>query len=59
MVTAIDDQPVTTAEELIVAVRTHRPGDQVTLTYERGGQQRTAEVDLGESVKASVSACST
>jgi putative serine protease PepD len=47
VVTAIDDQPVTTAEELIVAVRTHRPGDRVTLTYERGGQQRTAEVTLG------------
>ena len=47
VVTAIDGQPVTTAEELIVAVRTHRPGDQVTLTYERGGQQSTAEVTLG------------
>ena len=47
VVTAIDEQPVTTAEELIVAVRTHRPGDRVTLTYERGGQQRTAEVTLG------------
>ena len=31
VVTAIDDQPVTAAEELIVAVRTHRPGDQVSL----------------------------
>ncbi|HEY5788234.1 MAG TPA: trypsin-like peptidase domain-containing protein [Microlunatus sp.] len=47
VVTAIDQQPVTTAQELIVAVRTHRPGDRVTLTYERGGQQRTAEVTLG------------
>jgi putative serine protease PepD len=47
VITAIDDQPVTTSEELIVAVRTHRPGDKVTLTYERGGQQGTAEVTLG------------
>ncbi len=47
VVTAIDDQPVTSAEELIVAVRTHRPGDRITLTYERGGQQSTAEVTLG------------
>jgi len=47
VVTAIDEQPVTTAEELIVAVRTHRPGDRVTLTYERGGQESTAEVTLG------------
>ena len=49
VVTAIDDQPVTTAEELIVAVRTHRPGDQVTLTYERGGQAEHRRSDLGES----------
>jgi putative serine protease PepD len=47
VVTEIDEQPVSTAEELIVAVRTHRPGDQVTLTYERGGRRGTAEVTLG------------
>jgi len=47
VITAIDDQPVTAPEELIVAIRTHRPGDRVTLTYERGGQERTAQVTLG------------
>jgi putative serine protease PepD len=47
VVTAVNDQPVSTAQELIVAVRTHRPGDRVRLTYERGGQQRTADVTLG------------
>ncbi len=50
VVTAIDDQPVSTAQELIVAVRTHRPGDRVTLTYERDGQERTADVTLGSRV---------
>ena len=47
VITKIDDQPVDTAEELIVAIRTHRPGDKVTLTYQRGAQQQTAEVTLG------------
>jgi putative serine protease PepD len=47
VIIAIDDQPVSAPEELIVAIRTHRPGDKVTLTYERGGQRRTAEVTLG------------
>ena len=47
VITEIDDQPVSTPEELIVAIRTHRPGDRVTLTYERGGQQGSAEVTLG------------
>ncbi len=47
VITKIDDQPVDTAEELIVAIRIHRPGDKVTLTYQRGAQQQTAEVTLG------------
>lgn len=50
VITDIDGDPVSTAEELIVAVRTHRPGDKVTLTYERGGRQATAEVTLGSRV---------
>jgi putative serine protease PepD len=47
VITAIDRQPVTSPEELIVAIRTHRPGDKVVLEYERGGRERTAEVTLG------------
>jgi putative serine protease PepD len=47
VITAIDDHPVSTPEELIVAIRTHRPGDRVTLTYQRGGQQGSATVTLG------------
>ena len=47
VITKIDDQPVDTAAELIVAIRTHRPGDRVTLTYQRGAQEQTAEVTLG------------
>jgi putative serine protease PepD len=47
VITAIDDEPVSAPEELIVAIRTHRPGDKVALTYERGSRRRTAEVTLG------------
>ena len=47
VITKIDDQQVDTADELIVVIRTHRPGDRVTLTYQRGAQQQTAEVTLG------------
>lgn len=47
VITKIDDQQIDTADELIVAIRTHRPGDKVTLTYQRGTQQQTAEVTLG------------
>jgi putative serine protease PepD len=47
VVTKIDDQAVSATEELIVAVRSHRPGDQVTLTYRRADQVREARVTLG------------
>ena len=47
VVTKIDGERVTATEELIVSVRSHRPGDQVTLTYRRNGQVREAKVTLG------------
>jgi putative serine protease PepD len=47
VVTKIDDERVTATEQLIVAVRSHRPGDQVTITYRRNGQVREARVTLG------------
>ena len=47
LVTRIDDRSVGTSEELIVAVRTHRPGDTITLAYTRGSDRKTARVALG------------
>lgn len=47
VVTRIDDHPVTTMEELIVTVRTHKPGEQVVLDYTRGASRRSARVTLG------------
>ena len=40
--------PVSSSEELIVAIRTHRPGESVTLAYERGTARGRAVVTLGE-----------
>jgi putative serine protease PepD len=47
VVTSIDGKVVTNMQELIVTIRTHRPGERVTLQYERGGSKRQAEVTLG------------
>jgi putative serine protease PepD len=47
VVTKIDDQEVTATEELIVAVRSHRPGDEVTITYRRNGEEGETRVTLG------------
>jgi len=47
VVSRIDDIRVTTKEELIVSIRTRRPGQRIVLDYTRGGSHRTATVTLG------------
>ncbi len=47
LVSAIDDRDTDTIEELVVAVRTHRPGDRVRFGYARGGDDAQATVTLG------------
>ncbi|SDS19279.1 putative serine protease PepD [Microlunatus soli] len=46
IVTSIDGQPVAETEDLIVAVRNHRPGDTIKLRYERDGSTHTATLKL-------------
>jgi putative serine protease PepD len=47
VVQAVDGKRVREAEDLIVTIRNHRPGDTVRLDYERNGEKRTATVTLG------------
>lgn len=47
IITKVDDQTVSSATELVIAVRSHNPGDTVTVTYNRQGTEGTAEVTLG------------
>ncbi|HTZ45857.1 MAG TPA: trypsin-like peptidase domain-containing protein [Jatrophihabitans sp.] len=49
LVTKVDDQQVTTADALIAAVRSHAPGEKVTITYVRGGKTSSVSVTLGSS----------
>ncbi len=49
VITAIDGITVTAAEELIVAVRGHLPGEVVTLTVSRGGASFTVQLTLASS----------
>ncbi len=54
IVVAVDGQPVGTPGEMRGLVdNTHRPGDTVTLTVERGGQQVGIPLQLGERVASS------
>ncbi|HET7684341.1 MAG TPA: trypsin-like peptidase domain-containing protein [Marmoricola sp.] len=45
-IVAVDGKPVTGSTDLVVAIRTHQPGEQVTLTIRRDGQERDIDVGL-------------
>jgi putative serine protease PepD len=53
IITKLDNRLITSGESLIAAVRSHRPGDTVTLTYIRNGETQTAQVTLGSDADAS------
>jgi putative serine protease PepD len=44
-----DSTQIADADALIAVVRSHKPGDTITLTYTRNGERRTAQVTLGSS----------
>ncbi len=46
VVIRVGDQPVSDATSLVATVRGHRPGDQVTLTVVRDGQEMQVEATL-------------
>lgn len=48
IVRAVDDEPVENYEALIEQIRAHAAGDKVTLTIERGGQEKRIELTFGE-----------
>jgi putative serine protease PepD len=49
LVTSLDGTPVTSADALIAAVRSHAPGAQVKVVLLRGGQSQSVTVTLGKS----------
>jgi len=48
VVLAVDGVQTTSMSSLVVALRSHRPGDVVSVTYVRGDAQRVAEVTLSD-----------
>lgn len=47
VITGIDGERVTDGIALIVAIRTHQPGETVEFTLQRGGDEKTVSVTLG------------
>jgi putative serine protease PepD len=50
VITKLDDSVIDSGPTLIGEIWTHKPGDKVTITYKRGGQEHTAELTLGARV---------
>ncbi|MBP7732427.1 MAG: trypsin-like peptidase domain-containing protein [Caldisericia bacterium] len=48
IITSIDDKKVTSFEQLLMEVRNHQVGDEVTLTVNRGGKELKLKVTLAE-----------
>jgi putative serine protease PepD len=46
VITKIDDHLITSSDGLVAIVRSYRPGDHVSVTYERGGSSHTVRVTL-------------
>ncbi|AOR34780.1 signal protein PDZ [Streptomyces fodineus] len=48
IITKLGDQPITTITSLSEALATDKPGQKTSVTFQRGGSQKTVEVTLGE-----------
>ena len=47
MITAVNDTDVSSPAELVEAIQSHDPGDQVTINYTRDGDEESVRVTLG------------
>lgn len=47
VITKLDDRVIDSGPTLIGEIWTHKPGDKVTITYERGGKTHTVQLTLG------------
>ncbi|MGW2814230.1 S1C family serine protease [Streptomyces sp. NPDC001415] len=48
VITKFGDMPIDSGPTLISEIWTHKPGDQVPLTFKRGGKETTVTITLGE-----------
>lgn len=47
VIVKVDNEAIASASDLVLAVRSHNPGDKVDVTYVRDGKEASAEVTLG------------
>jgi S1-C subfamily serine protease len=46
VIVSVDGDPISTASEMVDTIRSHDPGDKITIEYEREGRKREADVTL-------------
>jgi putative serine protease PepD len=52
VITKVDDTLITDADSLVATVRSYRPGDEVTVTYTRGGDEHEVTLKLDSDATA-------
>jgi len=53
VITKVDDHQISDADSLVATIRSYRPGDKVTVTYQRGGQTKNVQLTLDSDATAS------
>ena len=53
VITKVDAHQISDADSLVATIRAYRPGDKVTVSYERSGQVRTVQLTLDSDATAS------
>ena len=53
VITKVDDTLITGSDSLVATIRSYRPGDKVTVTYDHDGSTKTAELTLDSDAASS------
>jgi putative serine protease PepD len=53
VITKVDDKLIAGADSLVATIRSYRPGDEVTVTFERDGDTQTARLELDSDASGS------
>ena len=53
VITKVDDKLIAGADSLVATIRSYRPGDEVTVTFERDGDTQTARLELDSDASSS------
>lgn len=47
IITKVEDDKISTTSDVLLAVRKHNPGDTISITFNRAGEEMTVQATLG------------